>query len=390
MKILILGATGFIGKNIFNSLINQHHVIAASRKPIAGLKDWRHIDFSQENNWKELLAGVDVVINAVGIVEGDFKQVQTKTPCDLYANCREMDVKIIHISAIGADKESPSTEFLSSKKITDDFLLENDNARIIYPGIVIGADGESSKFFKEMAQFPIVPITDTKEVPLTHISQLVELINEMLIDFERFPKRVFAIAEYESIKKLVNSIKGKSVTFITVPNVLIISLFRIFPKLSVGIFNKQMFQLLNEINPKDYKPMFGSACDRVEASSIKPSDYFAPLIALLAISFIWFWSGISSLISWEESLEITNGLGASQELSILLVWTGSVVDIILAFAIFSKRYRRKVLIIQVVVMLGYMLILSVFAPAYWLHPFGVLAKNIPLLALSYYLYWKSK
>jgi len=39
-------------------------------------------------------------------------------------------------------------------------------------------------------------------------------------------------------------------------------------------------------------------------------------------------------------------------------------------------------------MLIYMIILSIGAPYYWIHPFGVLTKNIPLIALSYYLYKK--
>src|SRR5690606_4547772 len=41
--------------------------------------------------------------------------------------------------------------------------------------------------------------------------------------------------------------------------------------------------------------------------------------------------------------------------------------------------------VQVIVILAYTAVLSIIAPAYWLHPFGPVTKNIPLLVLIYSL-----
>ena len=79
-------------------------------------------------------------------------------------------------------------------------------------------------------------------------------------------------------------------------------------------------------------------------------------------------------------------IGADKTMSSLVIYLGVGVDIILGLAIYLNRHRKKVIIAQVLFVMTYMIILSVLAPHYWLDPLGVLSKNIPLLALSYYLY----
>ncbi len=144
--------------------------------------------------------------------------------------------------------------------------------------------------------------------------------------------------------------------------------------------------MLDLTNVEDHKPMFDRTSKLVTPSTITKSDVFPQLFALLAISFIWVWSGISSLISWDISLELMKEIGAGYQLAAFFTCLGSITDIVLALAIFNSKHRKKVIVLQVGVMLTYMLILSIYSPHYWIHPFGVLSKNIPLLALSYYLY----
>jgi hypothetical protein len=110
------------------------------------------------------------------------------------------------------------------------------------------------------------------------------------------------------------------------------------------------------------------------------------IAALLAISFIWIWSGISSLISWDESLNMMKEIGANHQYSVLFIYAGSMADIVLGIAVFGKKWRKQILLFQLLFVLVYTVILSVLAPHYWLHPLGVLSKNIPLIALTYYLF----
>jgi len=390
MNILILGATGFIGNAIFNAINREHDIIIAGRNPIDGFEKFILVDFTTKQNWKKLVDGFDLVINAVGIIKGDFEQIQTNAPLALYKACINKQIKSIHISAIGAEKEKPSTSFLLTKKITDQFLLQNKFSKVVYPGIVIGNNGESSKFFAEMADFPIVPILADKHLPLVHINQLTGLIKNIVDDYNAFPQQIFAVSKPETLSQILSAIKGKKITTIKIPQFFFKVFFTLFPKASIGIFNKNMFRLFIESSTDDYQAMFDETSKHIKSKSIRKSDELSQLFALLAISFIWLWSGVSSLIAWNDSCSLMKEAGFNDQLSPLFIYLGSFTDIILGLAIFSPKYRKNIIILQVLMMLVYMAILTIGAPHYWLHPFGVLSKNIPIFALSYYLYQKQK
>jgi len=372
MRILILGATGFIGNGIFRSLLSDYDVTIASRSPIEGYNKWRQVDFLKDNDWDQLLENIDLVINAIGIIEGDFNKIQIEAPLSLYKVCIEKNIKIIHVSAIGAEKDKPATVFLETKKVTDNFLLQYDQARIIYPGIVVGKEGRSVQFFAEISEFPVIPVFNSDPVPLIHIVQLCNLIRSMIVDFEHSPKQIFAISEPESLESLLTALRGKKALFFKMPEFLFKVLFSIFPKAAIGIFDKATFKMLKDIKVDDYEPLFDKASGCIDQRNVVKSDVFPQLFAILAISFIWIWSGLSSIISWDESYALMQEIGANNHLSVLSIWGGAVADIIVGIVVFWKKHRRKVIIAQILLMLTYMMILTVFAPHYWLHPFGVL------------------
>ena len=176
MNILILGATGFIGNAVFHSIVNKYNVTIAGRRSIEGYNQWKYIDFSKNNDWDYLLEDVDLVINTIGIIEGDFEQIQKLAPLELYAKCIEKQIKIIHISAIGAEKDHPVTHFLRTKKETDDYLLKYHKAKVIYPGVVIGRNGKSTQFFAEISSLPIIPLLSDKPISFIYSKRTVNHI----------------------------------------------------------------------------------------------------------------------------------------------------------------------------------------------------------------------
>lgn len=385
MRILILGGTGFIGNNIFLSLISKHNVTIASRKPIDAYSNWRPVDFSKENNWETLLQDIDLVINSIGIINGDFEKIQTTSPIDLYTKCIEKEISIVHISAIGADVEKPISAFLQSKKKTDLFLLNYKKAKIIYPGVVLGNNGESAQFFSELAHFPIIPVIKLQKIPFVHINQLVGLIQDVVANFHQYKQQVFAFSEIENLENIFESIKGEKVKTIEIPKLIFKVLFSLFPNVSIGIFNKATFELSQQNLTERHDALFPKASKLIKPKSIKPSQVFVKMFALFTISFIWIWSGISSLYSWDISMELMQNIGTNREISKWLIYTGSLIDIVLGITILSNKFRKPSLILQILVMVVYMLLLSIFAPEFWLHPFGVLTKNISIFALIYYL-----
>jgi len=385
MNILILGATGFIGNGVFLSLVSTHNVTIASRKPIDGYSKWKKVDFLQDNNWDDLLKNIDMVINCIGIIEGDFKKVQSLSPINLYKTCVKKNVKIIHVSAIGAEVENPISEFLKSKKMTDDYLIKNNNATVIYPGIVLGNNGKSVQFFAEIASLPILPLMKMDNLPFVHINQLTVLINDIVMDFSNYSKQIFAFGKIESLKNILESIKGNSIKTIAVPNFVFKFLFLIFPKLSIGIFNKTTFDLSAQDLVANHKPIFKEVSKSIQVNSIQKSNAIFNFIVLIGVSFIWIWSGISSLISWGISMDLMKDLTTNHQIGKAAIYLGSIIDIILGITLFYKKRRKPTLIVQLVMIFGYTILLSLFSPYLWLHPFGVLTKNVALILLSFYL-----
>ena len=386
MNILILGSSGFIGNAVFLALVNEHNITLASRKNTSTYPNWKQVDFEKENDWESLLENIELVINCIGIIEGDFAQIQVTAPIALYKECIKKDIAIIHISALGAEVEKPISAFLQSKKTTDDYLLNYTKAKVIYPGIVLGSRGKSSQFLAEIADFPIVPLVKMEALAFIHITQLTENIKAIIANFDNSSQQLFLYGKKESLAEILTKIKGKKLKIIQLPQQVFLILFKIFPKLSIGIFNKATFMLSQENLLENHQTTISKASKYIKANEIKPSHTFINLFVLLAISFIWIWSGISSLISWDKSMELMKEIGANNQLAVIAIYTGSIIDVILGITVLNKKTRKVSLLFQFLIIFSYMLLLSIFAPHYWLHPFGILSKNIPLIVLSYYLY----
>ena len=390
MNILLIGASGFIGKNIFLTLAPEHHVIAAGRKNLENFPNWRKVDFCQENNWDALLRDVDMAINAVGIIEGDFQKIQAEAPVKLIDACIKKNIRVISISALGAEKEKPLTEFLQTKKTADLHLLGYKNGKVIYPGIVIGNGGKSSQLFAALAKLPFVMLPSDNLLSFVHIRQLSQLVCDVVNRFDDFPDQIFAVSEPEPLTAILSAMKGEKVNCVKISEWTLKVLFAIFPKASFGVFNKNTFLLFQKLNASDHKPSFSKVSALIEAGEIQGENIFIPAVALSSIVFIWLWSGISSLVNMDESQKLMRELGAHENISSLAIYAGSFADIFLGFAVSGRRFRKNILLLQMIFILTYTLLLTIFAPHYWLHPFGILSKNIPLLALTYYLYSKRK
>ena len=164
MRILLTGASGFIGKHLLHALLAEgHEVVCAVRKPRPSSHPrlaYLHADFTKDTDksaWLARLSQVDAVINAVGIFRETgaqtFDRLHVQTPRALFAACAEShDVHmVIQLSALGAD-EAADTPYHLSKKAADDYLATLPiRAAIIQPSLVYGPDGTSARVFKAMA-----------------------------------------------------------------------------------------------------------------------------------------------------------------------------------------------------------------------------------------------
>ena len=195
MRVLMTGATGFIGRNLARALLAQgHELVCAVRDPARldlGAGTWRAVlvDLAAAPDaafWRPYLVGVDAVINAVGIIREQpgqtFAALHDRAPSALFKAAAEAGVRIaVQVSALGADDHAQS-RYHRSKKAADDTLRALPlSGAVVYPSIVYG-DSPGSAMFHTMAASPMLamPQAGRMQVQPVHVDDVVQGILAVL------------------------------------------------------------------------------------------------------------------------------------------------------------------------------------------------------------------
>lgn len=128
---------------------------------------------------------------------------------------------------------------------------------------------------------------------------------------------------------------------------------------------------------------FISVITEILVTKMKPPRYLDYAAALM-----WAWSGIQPLVSaQEQSLALLAQTGIGEAFRLPLFWFSAALDIVFALLCLSPLHRLSGFwLAQLAVVAAYGLIIAFRLPEMWLHPFAPLVKNIPIMALLYFLY----
>lgn len=112
------------------------------------------------------------------------------------------------------------------------------------------------------------------------------------------------------------------------------------------------------------------------------------LASRLSLSLLWLFTAASSFW-WGRA--IGYDVLAKQEITgafaDLCINAGSLVDAVIGLWLLTAYNLQWCYRVQLIIILIYTILLSVIDPSFWLHPFGPLTKNIPLLV---FIFWLSK
>jgi uncharacterized membrane protein YphA (DoxX/SURF4 family) len=100
----------------------------------------------------------------------------------------------------------------------------------------------------------------------------------------------------------------------------------------------------------------------------------------VAIVFI-----VTALLSFglypvEGSRALLASAGLHGAVADVALYAGAALDLALGIAMLLPRTRRAACLAAIALILGYTAIISIALPAYWLHPFGPVLKNLPIVA----------
>jgi len=172
MKVMVLGGTGFVGRHAAAALrARGHAVLIGTRNPKRALArlppalrdcDLRETHFESLTThyvWRPLLAGVDVVVNCVGILRerrGEtYDRVHNMAPAALGSACARRGLRLLHVSALGLRPEARS-RFLRSKLAAEKAIAESGaDYSIVRPSLLDGEGGFGARWLRRVAKWPV-------------------------------------------------------------------------------------------------------------------------------------------------------------------------------------------------------------------------------------------
>jgi NADH dehydrogenase len=163
LRICVLGGTGFVGTELVTRLAAAGHWV---RVPTRHLAHGSHLlvlptvqlltaNVHEPRVLGELLAGMDVVINLVGILNehrgASFEQVHVELVAKLIEEAKSAHVRrLLHMSALGADPEAAPSRYLRSKGRAEELIGAAApllDATILRPSVIFGpGDSLTNRF----------------------------------------------------------------------------------------------------------------------------------------------------------------------------------------------------------------------------------------------------
>lgn len=208
MRVLVLGGNGFIGKNIVLQLqVKEVEVFIGSRYASTN-ENGRQVHFKDmqcADDWLPLLQGVDVVINAVGILRErrggeSYEKVHTLAPATLAQACAQQEIRMIHISAIGLSMQAKS-RFIRSKLLGEQAILKSGaKVTIVRPSLLDGEGGYGAKWFRRVATWPLqlVMPSDGLVAPL-QVTDLGEAVAKLCLSSDANLPQVLELGGNDAI-----------------------------------------------------------------------------------------------------------------------------------------------------------------------------------------------
>lgn len=439
MRILLTGASGFIGRHLLPALLDEgHHVVCAVRNPKnsadprLGYVRADFVNDTEKSVWAARLSGLDgpggsgaagapieAVINLVGIFRESgsqtFARLHLETPRALFAACAESPHvrMVVQLSALGADQEA-NTAYHLTKKAADDYLAAlplraSQSAWIVQPSLVYGKDGASARAFKTLASLPFAVRFGSAPqlVQPVHIDDVVEAILGLLRGrlppahdaARRLPlvgPRALPFTGY--LAALRRAMGMGRLRVLPLPGALARAMARLGRWLPGGLLDEDALRMLDRGNAGDPAPITG-----LLGRPPKPVEEFVTdpqaertlaklgwLLPTLRWSIVAVWL-VTALVSFglypvEASYDLLARTGIPPSLQPLMLYGAAGFDLLLGLGIAFLPRRRLLWLAQLGLIGFYTIVIAWKLPEFLLHPYGPLTKNLPMLAAIWLLY----
>jgi uncharacterized protein YbjT (DUF2867 family) len=416
MKILILGATGFIGSAILQRLVaDGHRITGLGRNPDRARLKWPAVQWVKADladlsatAWHPLIEDQDIVVNCAGALQDglsdDLAATQEKAMLALYQAARALGGRrIVQISA-RTDGAASGLPFLATKRRADEALAASGLPFVILrPALVLGRNAHGgTALLRSLASFPgPLPLihgeSPIETVSLDDVTTAVSLAVEGTIpagsDLDLAAEQTMTLSDLVQQHRAWLGLPAARILPLPAPLAKPVAwaadlagrLGWRSPLRSTAM--TVMSEGVRSTRPKPPGLVLATATQTLAAHPSGVQDlWFARLyllkpVVILTLSLFWLLSGLIPLLDVKAAAE---RFPPAMPVSFALAMTVAtcLLDILLGSAVLIRPHARKATLAMIVTSLAYLAGGTLLEPQLWLDPLGVLVKVLPSIALT--------
>jgi uncharacterized protein YbjT (DUF2867 family) len=414
MKIAIIGGTGLIGSAVLAHLSSRGHSVVPMSRTAAG-PHGVSVDLARATSpsyWLPHLAGVEAVVNCAGVLQDgpvdSTAMVHHQGVASLFAACEQLGIRrVIHFSAIGVDRETPSA-FSRTKLAGDQALMARDlDWVILRPSVVIGRPVfGASALMRGLAALPVIPVMpNTGQLQIVLLEDVVRTV-EYFLQPGAPSRQIVELAgpDRYSFAEVVSRLRGwcrwPPAREIHLPHFMTNALYKLGDAISIlgwrppvrttaqleitrgAVGDTEDMRRLG-LHPKSLKNFLAT-----EPASVQ-ERWFARLYLLKPVTFIvislfWISTALVSLgPGWGYGIGLMEEGGVEGTAAALTVIAGALADLVIGIAIACRPTSRYGLYAAIAISFAYAIIGTILVPRLWADPLGPMLKIWPVIVLHF-------
>lgn len=422
-RAIILGGYGLIGAACLRALADAGFDVtgigrsATSAHGIDPRADWliRDIPAIPVADWRDILQGVAVVVNAAGALQDgsrdDLHAIHVTALARLTEAAKDLPLRLIQISAARVSPQA-STRFFRSKAEGDALVRRLPDWVILRPTLVLAREAYGgTALLRATAALPGILPQVMPEAPIQTIS-LDDLAQAVVASANReIPHGTEAdltSAESHNLPELALAFRR----WLGLPEP------RFRPRISrwtlpvisgladalghLGWRSPLRSTALRSLSegitgdPGPWTSVGGRPCrplaetlaahPATRADRLAARTYFALPLAVTALAIFWTLTGLITLAAPDRAIPILTSRGMTQAAAALLVLAGALADITLGLLILWRNTAGRAAL-GMALLSGAYLVGSLFtAPDLWADPLGPMLKVLPGLVLALWVW----
>lgn len=411
MRVLVVGATGCIGRALVHALRSRGQTVITASRGDASMP----VDFTQPLTpqvWAARLVGarVDAVINCAGILmprrTQTFERVHAQGPIELFRGAALAGVsRIVQVSALGVTESGEALpSYITSKREADRALaaLPVTHA-IVRPSLVYGPGSQSASLFATLASLPVISLPGVGAQPVQpiHVYEVAEAVARWIEDktstsgvFELAGPR--AMAYREMLAAYRDAMSLGAALWLPVPMALMRAGALLAEQLPQQVFSRDTLRLLERGNtssdnaaPRLLKRAPSPIAVGLRVTPPTPAIdlrvTLSPAVSwLLRTSVVVLWlvtALISALLPHESGvLHLLARCGFDGDLGVAVLVASCSLNTLLGVSLLH-RPGPWTYAVQIGAVIGYTLTAAFNMPELTIDHCGPLLKNLPLLAM---------